>query len=126
MADLSQLVRTCKALAAPTRVCIVHLLQGRALCVGALARRLGVTSGAASQHLRVLREAGLVVSERRGYYVHYRLNEEALARWNRGVGRLLEAGPQETSCCTRNRTDGKGATRCVTRSRAKAAANRKT
>jgi DNA-binding transcriptional ArsR family regulator len=50
-----------------------------ALCVGALAGLLGVSPSAVSQHLAVLRSAGLVIDERRGYFVHYRLNRARLA-----------------------------------------------
>ena len=81
-----------KVLSVDTRLRIVELLKGRALCVNALAARLGVTQGAVSQHLRVMRDAGLVTDERRGYYVHYRLNEETLAAWQEGINMLLDPG----------------------------------
>jgi len=95
--DVEKLVRLFKALSVDTRVRIVALLRERALCVGALSARLKVTQGAVSQHLRVLREAGLVLPEKRGYYVHYRLNKKALYRWREAVERLLE-GEEETAC----------------------------
>ena len=50
-----------KVLSGGTRVRIVQLLKGRALCVNALASRLDVTQGAVSQHLRIMRDAGLVI-----------------------------------------------------------------
>jgi DNA-binding transcriptional ArsR family regulator len=61
------------ALSAESRVRIVQLLSKDTLCVGALSRRTGISAGAVSQHLRILRSAGLVRSERRGYFIHYRL-----------------------------------------------------
>lgn len=87
--------RTCKVLSVATRVRIVQLLTGRALCVGALSRRLDVTQGAVSQHLRILRDAGLVAGEKRGYFVHYRLRPEALAKCKAALDRLLEQEPTE-------------------------------
>ena len=75
------MARLMRVLAVGTRVRIVELLKGRALCVNALAARLDVTQGAVSQHLRIMRDAGLVIAEKRGYYVHYRLNEKTLAAW---------------------------------------------
>ena len=87
--DADKLARIFKALSVDTRVRIVQLLKGRALCVGALSARLDVTQGAVSQHLRVLRDADLVVPEKRGYYVHYRLNGRTLAKWKRAAERLL-------------------------------------
>ncbi|HRU06639.1 MAG TPA: metalloregulator ArsR/SmtB family transcription factor [Candidatus Brocadiia bacterium] len=78
-----------KALSVEARARIVQLLKERELCVNALAMRLGVTQGAVSQHLRVLRDAGLVDGAKRGYFVHYRLNEKALAAWRQRIGELL-------------------------------------
>jgi len=91
MTDAQKLARIFKALAADTRIRIIQLLKGRTLCVGALSVRLGVTQGAVSQHLRILRDAGLVVPEKRGYYIHYRLNEKTLAKWGRATGKFLES-----------------------------------
>ncbi len=87
--DAKELARIFKVLSADARVRIIQTLRGRALCVGALSSGLDITHGAVSQHLRVLRDAGLVVSEKRGYYVHCRLNEKTLAKWNEATGGLL-------------------------------------
>lgn len=83
------LAYVCKILSVSTRVQILKLLKGRSLCVGALSTRLDVTQGAVSQHLRILRDADLVVAERRGYFVHYWLNEKTLSKWKNMVDRLL-------------------------------------
>ena len=62
----------------PTRLKLLELLAQQkepdALCVFALALQLGVTQPAISQHLRVLKSAGLVKGERRGFRVHYFIN----------------------------------------------------
>lgn len=63
-----------KILSVETRLQILHLLKERPMCVNALACSLKITAAAVSQHLRILREAELVLPERRGYFVHYRLN----------------------------------------------------
>ena len=68
-------------LSVETRIKIIRLLSEKPLCVNALARRLGMTQSAVSQHLRVLRNVKLVEGEKRGYFVHYRL---PLKTWNRG------------------------------------------
>lgn len=82
---VKELVRPLKALADETRLRLVKILADQgpdaALCVGALAGRLGISQSAVSQHLAVLRAAGLVVDERRGYFVHYRLQRSRLAAW---------------------------------------------
>jgi ArsR family transcriptional regulator len=78
-----------KALAAPARISMVQLLKERSLCVGALAKKLGITPGAVSQHLGILKEAGLVEAEKRGYFMHYRLNPKTLARWKESLEQFL-------------------------------------
>ncbi|MFW6155629.1 MAG: ArsR/SmtB family transcription factor [Planctomycetota bacterium] len=111
------MARLLKVLSVETRVRIVQLLKGRAMCVNALAARLDVTQGAASQHLRIMRDAGLVIDDRRVYFVHYRLNEDTLAAWREEIDRLLN--PTEGAC-----TDTKGASRCAAMKRNKAAGSR--
>lgn len=90
---LDHLVRVYRALGDRTRLRLVallaHLEPGDALCVNALVARLGVSQPAVSQHLAVLRAADLVIGERRGYHVHYRLNPAALAAYRRRALALL-------------------------------------
>ena len=78
-----------KALAVETRLRILLLLKEHPLCVNAMARRLGVTQSAVSQHLRVLRAARLVRDHREGAFVHYSLNEEVVDRFREEIDRLL-------------------------------------
>jgi len=82
MDEIEELAEIFKALSDPTRLRLVKLLSdhGGALCVNALASRLDVTQSAVSQHLRVLRQAHLVESDRQGPAVHYVLNRERLSQ----------------------------------------------
>jgi len=89
MSKASDLAHICKILSVETRIRILQLLKNRAFCVGALSARLDVTQGAVSQHLRILRDAGLVVAEKRGYFVHYRLKEKTLYKWKGMIDTLL-------------------------------------
>lgn len=77
----------------PTRLKLLSLLsqqkEPNALCVNALAYQLGVTQSAISQHLRLLKSAGLVKGERRGYRIHYFLNEEALIQAQQQISDAL-------------------------------------
>jgi len=90
-----ELAQLCKTLSVDTRVRILQLLQDHPLCVNALAARLGVTHSAVSQHLRIMKAAGLVRAEKRGYWVHYRRDDEALQHWKDAILGLLgqQAGP---------------------------------
>ena len=68
-----------KVLSVDTRLKIIELLKLRGpLGVTTIAEELKVTPSAISQHLRVLRQAGLVDRERKGYWVPYSIDEEAL------------------------------------------------
>ena len=92
------------ALSDPTRLKLVRLLccqrDPDALCVNALAAILGVTQSAVSQHLRVLRAAGLVKGERRGYHIHYFINHDTLerCRWLVSAALSIEKSSEEKSC----------------------------
>ena len=78
-----------KALGEPKRFQLLQLMSARGYCVGALALRSGLSESAVSQHLRVLREAGLVLGVKRGYYTHYRLDKEALEQVTSELQQLL-------------------------------------
>ncbi len=88
--DLS---RFFKALGDEPRLQLVALLTqqepGQAMCVGRLARELGVTDSAISQHLRVLKDLGLVRAERRGYRLHHFIDSERLTVYQNLVPRIL-------------------------------------
>ena len=117
MPQPDNLAKMLKVLSVGTRVRIVQLLKQRVLCVGALSARLDVTQGAVSQHLRILRDAGLVTPEKRGYYVHYRLNADVLARWNRAIGTLLRTGA-DSACTETAKKKAKETQRCLMRRKA--------
>ncbi len=118
MLDNKNLARLLKILSVETRIEMIRLLKGRALCVNALAVRLNVTPGAVSQHLRVMRDAGLVIDEKRGYYVHYRLSEQTLATWREAIDELLN--PK-----TDIHKEKKGAKKCAAVMKNKVVKNRK-
>ncbi|MDW7659048.1 MAG: metalloregulator ArsR/SmtB family transcription factor [Bacillota bacterium] len=67
-----------KAIADSTRLQIIVLLLRQSICVRALARKLNLSEAAISQHLKVLRDAGLVRGEKRGYFMHYDVEREQL------------------------------------------------
>ncbi len=70
-----------KALGDPVRLRLASLIAGRPeVCVCELTGEFEVGAPTISHHLRVLREAGLVRSERRGTWVYYSVRHEALAQ----------------------------------------------
>jgi DNA-binding transcriptional ArsR family regulator len=62
----------------PTRRAIFELLARRPCTVGELAEQLPITRSAVSQHLRVLKDGGLVVSKAEGTRRIYRLNPDGV------------------------------------------------
>jgi len=94
MTDPQKLARMFKVLSVETRVRMIALLERRSLCVNALARALEITPAAVSQHLRILRDASIVTSDKRGYFVHYRVNDEMLSRWRKLADGLLQPKEQ--------------------------------
>ena len=91
MAGARKLAGIFKVLSVDSRVKILQLLKTKPLCVKAIAARLGITPAAVSQHLRVLRYANLVRPDKRGYYVHYLINEKTLDEWQELISQLLES-----------------------------------
>jgi ArsR family transcriptional regulator len=81
-------------LADPTRLKLIKLLlqqrESGALCVNSLAYRLGVTQPAVSQHLKLLKNAGLVKGEKRGYRVHYFIKQESLNKAQKLISQAFQ------------------------------------
>lgn len=85
-ADAGAVAPMFKALGDPVRLRLLSLIAGGAeVCVCDLTGQFDVGAPTISHHLRVLREAGLVTSERRGTWVYYAVRREALDR----LGQLL-------------------------------------
>jgi ArsR family transcriptional regulator len=90
--DLDPDVRLLAALAEPTRLAIVRQLAASAeTCACDFTSCCDVGQPTISHHLRVLREAGLVTSERRGQWIWYRLAPETAERLG-GIARSLVPG----------------------------------
>lgn len=80
MARLEESVSLLTAVADPIRWRVVQRLAAAPACVCALQDQEPVAANLLSYHLRVLREAGLVTTSRRGRWIDYALAEDALDR----------------------------------------------
>jgi DNA-binding transcriptional ArsR family regulator len=96
MEELEAISGISKALSDPTRLKIVKLLAetNHPICVNAITQQLSVSQSAVSQHLRVLRQAGLAEGNRYGFHVHYVLNTDALKSYRKAITDLM--GKQTT------------------------------
>jgi DNA-binding transcriptional ArsR family regulator len=81
-----------KLLSVDKRIEIVELLKNEPMSVNALAEALKITQSAVSQHLRVLKSAGLVTDERRGYWIFYSLNQDILEKCRQRLNRICTCG----------------------------------
>lgn len=82
-----------KVLGVETRVKIIELLKSKGpLGVKNIAKVLGITPAAVSQHLKVLRQAGLVRNKRKGYWIPYSIDERALENCRCVLNRVCTCG----------------------------------
>jgi ArsR family transcriptional regulator len=94
------------ALADPTRLRLLKLLFNQSppgwRCVNNLSELLGISQPAVSQHLRVLKNVGLVTGERRGFRMHYQIDPEGLKRWQGILSTVLQSDDDHISDCRKN------------------------
>jgi ArsR family transcriptional regulator len=87
-----------KALSVATRVKIIEILKAHGpLGAKKIAESIGVTPAAVSQHLKTLKQVGLVRSERRGYWIPYEVDVRALEDCRIRVGEVCSCDCGEDS-----------------------------
>jgi DNA-binding transcriptional ArsR family regulator len=86
-----------KALAVETRVKIIDLLKSEGpLGAIKIAELVGITPAAVSQHLKILKQAGFVRSERNGYWIPYSIDEETLTNCREVLTEICTCGCKGT------------------------------
>ncbi|NLC12189.1 MAG: winged helix-turn-helix transcriptional regulator [Firmicutes bacterium] len=93
-------VQILKALSDETRYQILNLLLTHDYCVGALSDNLGISKAAVSQHLGVLKKAGLVKGEKRGYWTHYAVVREPLLQLAEELQQMSRQSPGSAFTCS--------------------------
>lgn len=104
-----QLARLGKAVSSPKRIELLDLLCQGPRTVEALAAQASLSVANASQHLQVLRAARLVVAEKQGLYVEYRLADDEVCRFFLSLRGLAEARLAEIEQVTRAYFEARGA-----------------
>ena len=95
-AGADELAALFKAVADPVRLRLLSLIachEGGESCVCDLLDAFDMTAPSVSYHLKILREAGLISSERRGTWVYYRVNPEVMARMSAVLAPSFAAVP---------------------------------
>ena len=106
LALLQEYALVATALSAPARLAILEQLAQKAHGVDSLAARTGLTVANCSQHLKVLRRAGLVASQRSGKAVIYRLADPAVLGLMAGLRQIAERNLAEVERILRDLSGG--------------------
>lgn len=86
-----------KVLSVETRVKIIELLKAQGpLGAKDIGETIGITTAAVSQHLKILKQAGLVRSERKGYWIPYWIDEKAMENCRRILSEVCSCGCRGT------------------------------
>ncbi len=95
---MAELMEILKALSDESRLKLVELLLRQDYCVGALAKHLSISESAVSQHLKVLRMAGIVKGEKRGYFTHYWVDRDLISTVADQLKKIAQIVPDEKKC----------------------------
>jgi ArsR family transcriptional regulator len=96
--DDAEIAALAKALAHPARLRIVRLLQATPGCIGGdIVDAVGLAQSTVSEHLRILKAAGIITGEIDGPRICYALNPSALAPLADLIGGLTL--PPDSACC---------------------------
>lgn len=79
---MEDLVKVFKALSDETRLKILLIISKRTICQKGISRHLGISESAVSQHIKVLKESGIVTGIKQGYSVIYVINDDCFKEVN--------------------------------------------
>ncbi len=86
-----------KVLGVDTRIRIIELLKQKGpIGANEMSEMLGITPSAVSQHLKILKHAGLVRNERKGYWIPYEINPSALEKCGEFLSSVCTCGCKGT------------------------------
>jgi ArsR family transcriptional regulator len=85
----AEIIKIFKALSVDSRLQILKLIKENRLCVNAITQKLKISQPAVSQHLAILKKAGLVSSERYGSIIHYSINMDRVDDFKKSVKQYL-------------------------------------
>jgi ArsR family transcriptional regulator len=93
---MDNMLNVLKALSDETRLKIFLTLLKRRICVKGLAKTLSISEPAVSQHMKILKNAGLIVGERRGHYIHYKVEAETIKELIKAFEQFLDPDELES------------------------------
>ena len=92
---MKSLVKLFKALSDETRINILMLVSKKNMCQKGISRYLNISDSAVSQHIKVLKESGILIGIKDGYYVLYYINEDILKKGLIFIKSLVDENDEE-------------------------------
>jgi ArsR family transcriptional regulator len=91
---LLQISETFKALSDPTRLKILRMVTTKKnnFYVAEIAEKIGISTSAVSQHLKVLKTVGIVKAVRDGFHTYYKLRDGVIDQFRGNIDRLIKVG----------------------------------
>lgn len=88
-----------KVLSVETRVKIIELLKSKGpMGAKSISEAIGISTAAVSQHLKILKQAGLVRSERKGFWIPYAIDEQAMENCKQLLTEVCTCGCEGSGC----------------------------
>jgi len=100
VAIIPELFEILSSVADQTRYTIVKELLFHDYCVGGLARKLHLSEAAVSQHLKILKNAGIITGEKHGYFMHYQVNQNLLKQVANDLVAMSNIIQENSSSCS--------------------------
>ncbi|GAB6138899.1 ArsR/SmtB family transcription factor [Halanaerobaculum tunisiense] len=95
MNNIEKVTRELKALADQTRLQIIDLLACGQMCVCDLTEELDLSQPNMSHHLRILKNAELIIGIKKGRWVYYKLNQEKLEELEVDLNQIINKSPTD-------------------------------
>ncbi|PAV13611.1 hypothetical protein ASJ81_17145 [Methanosarcina spelaei] len=90
---IKNMAEVLKSLGDEKRLKIIKILASNideAFCVSDIAQQLGISQPATSQHIKVLKNVGILEENRRGFRVFYTINSDVLAEYKKDIDELFK------------------------------------
>lgn len=97
---MEQIVKVFKALGDETRLKILIIVSKRNICAKGIAKHLNISEAAVSQHIKTLKDANIIVGEKTGYYINYKLQESVFLDITRFINEVSDNS--HLNCCKLN------------------------
>ena len=89
-----------KAIGDENRIKILWIISQKNICAKGIARKLDITEAAVSQHLKILKDAGLIKGDKKGYHIIYTIDKDKLIKVKELIDNIINANSIVSFKCT--------------------------